>query len=267
MPRVKQDLDTILKSLQSLAIPEWQDDVAFRVIDKLAKFPVKEQYQREDLQEILQNAITQTRLLKQLNRERRRNGEPPSKESPFDEILLILRLFLGLSSDPFKAELTKQLGPGGINIERYISNREAYLDALVSLKVLEAISTEVNRQLTWTDILVERLRAGRGRAVSGIKRGTLVESKAEEIVKTVFPGRYQLRCDFLCKDNKTAKCDIAIPNARDAHIVIESKGFEATGSKQTDVIGDVERIIKDKRNDTTFLLFTDGVSWRCALMI
>ena len=44
--------------------------------------------------------------------------------------------------------------------------------------------------------------------------------------------------------------------------VIEAKGFEATGSKQTDVIGDVERIIKDKRSDTTFLLFTDGLSWR-----
>jgi hypothetical protein len=55
---------------------------------------------------------------------------------------------------------------------------------------------------------------------------------------------------------------VAIPSADEAVIVIESKGYGATGSKMSDVIGDVEKIIKDKRTDTVFLLVTDGTPWR-----
>ena len=44
--------------------------------------------------------------------------------------------------------------------------------------------------------------------------------------------------------------------------MIESKGYAATGSKMTDVIGDIKAIIDAKRTDTAFLLFTDGVTWR-----
>jgi len=39
------------------------------------------------------------------------------------------------------------------------------------------------------------------------------------------------------------------------------KGYGATGSKMTDVIGDIEKILKQKRHDTTLILFTDGVTW------
>ena len=44
--------------------------------------------------------------------------------------------------------------------------------------------------------------------------------------------------------------------------MIEAKGYGATGSKMTDVIGDIKAIINTKRADTAFLLFTDGVTWR-----
>jgi hypothetical protein len=44
--------------------------------------------------------------------------------------------------------------------------------------------------------------------------------------------------------------------------VIESKGYAATGSKQTDVIGDLQKIISAKRHDSTLLLVTDGLTWR-----
>jgi hypothetical protein len=30
----------------------------------------------------------------------------------------------------------------------------------------------------------------------------------------------------------------------------------------TDVVGDIEKIIKAKRADSTFLLFTDGLTWK-----
>ena len=40
------------------------------------------------------------------------------------------------------------------------------------------------------------------------------------------------------------------------------KAFNATGSKQTDVLGDTLRIVEQKRDDTAFLLVTDGISWK-----
>ena len=45
-------------------------------------------------------------------------------------------------------------------------------------------------------------------------------------------------------------------------IVIESKGYGATGSKMTGIIGDIEQIIRAKRPDTALLFFTDGLTWK-----
>ena len=39
-------------------------------------------------------------------------------------------------------------------------------------------------------------------------------------------------------------------------------GHAATGSKMTDVIGDIEKIIAAKRPDTALLFFTDGLTWK-----
>jgi len=43
--------------------------------------------------------------------------------------------------------------------------------------------------------------------------------------------------------------------------VIETKGYEATGSKLTDVLGDILKIVQAKDPDTRFYLVTDGVGW------
>ena len=45
-------------------------------------------------------------------------------------------------------------------------------------------------------------------------------------------------------------------------ILIEAKGYLATGSKQTDILGDIEKIIMVKRKDIPLILITDGVTWR-----
>ena len=44
-------------------------------------------------------------------------------------------------------------------------------------------------------------------------------------------------------------------------MVIEVKAYGATGSKQTDTLGDIEKIITNKRHDTHFLFVTDGITW------
>src|SRR6266568_4369205 len=60
------------------------------------------------------------------------------------------------------------------------------------------------------DILIERLRSGRGSAISGQRRGRSVEDFVEAIVRKVFGNGYAVRCKFTTgQRNKTAKCDIA----------------------------------------------------------
>ncbi|MEP6786405.1 MAG: DpnII family type II restriction endonuclease [Sphingomonadales bacterium] len=55
------------------------------------------------------------------------------------------------------------------------------------------------------------------------------------------------------------------PGKAKPHILIESKAYGATGSKMTDIIGDLDAIIDAKRHDTTLLFVTDGLSWNARL--
>ena len=70
-------------------------------------------------------------------------------------------------------------------------------------------------------------------------------------------GKYDTRCRFIGATGlSTEKADFAIPNREDPRILIEVKGYGATGSKQTDILGDIERIANQKRSDTHLLLST-----------
>jgi len=124
------------------------------------------------------------------------------------------------------------------------------------------MAVEVNRKPHWSDVLLERLRSGRGSAISGQKRGRGVEDLAEEIIRGVFKNQYAKRCNFIGARRIEAKCDFAVPSKTEPRIVIEAKAYGATGSKMTDIIGDIEKIISAKRQDTAFLFFTDGLPWR-----
>jgi hypothetical protein len=142
---------------------------------------------------------------------------------------------------------------------------------LVSAGLLTAMADEANRKLHWSDVLVERLRSGRGSAISGQRRGRGAENFVEAIVRKVFGDDFQVRCTFQGPRGHEAKCDFAIPSKSEARILIESKGYGATGSKMTDIAvvsdasrhhGDIRTIIATKRPDTAFLFFTDGVTWK-----
>jgi hypothetical protein len=89
-----------------------------------------------------------------------------------------------------------------------------------------------------------------------------VEDFAEAIVRKVFGNEFQARCTFKGPHGEDAKCDFAIPSKSAARILIESKGYGATGSKMTDILGDIRTIIDAKRQDTAFLFFTDGLTWK-----
>jgi hypothetical protein len=235
MQVIAQDIKTLLDSLRDLKV-DWQDDTAKRVITSLEAIPIKPAYTVRDVEGWL--------------------------NTNFDDGLLICRLFLGLSKDQFTILLRDELKDIPAGVTGYKANKAGFLDALLRLGLLDVMAVTANRASRWSDVLVERLRSGRGSAISGQQRGRGVEDFVESVVKNVFGTNYAARVTFTGQRGHTAKCDIAIPSKNQPRIVIEAKAYGATGSKQTDVLGDILKIIEAKRQDTAFLFFTDGLTWR-----
>ncbi|GGK33695.1 DpnII family type II restriction endonuclease [Salinarimonas ramus] len=234
-----QTLEEIVESLGPLAV-EWMDDVAASAIAALRALPEKGAYAREDVVTLL--------------------------EDDFERGLLCARLFLALSKDAMEAELRRLLGPGGIGVRRFETDRVRFLDALDALGLPAAMSDAVNTVPVWSDILVERLRAGRGSAIQGQRRGRGLEDFVETALVEVFGANaYEMRGVFAGVRGRTAKCDFAVPGRQRADIVIEAKGYGATGSKMSDIIGDLDAIIDAKRHDQVLLFVTDGVTWKARL--
>ena len=186
-------------------------------------------------------------------------------KADFEVAFTTIRLVLGLAKDEYVIRLKSCLdGTGGIGVNRFRREPDAYLDAIESLGILTSLTDLVNRPFDWRDILTERLRFGRGSAIKGQKRGRALEDATEEIIVRVFgPGNYDTRCRFVGATGEgTEKADFAIPSKEDPRILIECKGYGSTGSKQTDVLGDIERVVSKKRSDTHLLLVADGLSWK-----
>lgn len=233
-----QTLDEVVDSLSPLTV-EWMDETAANAIAALTALPKKDVYSRDDVAALL--------------------------EEDFEQGILCARLFLALSKDTMESELKRELGVGGIGVKRYKAEKDAYLGALERLQLHEAMATSINYEPVWSDILVERLRSGRGSAISGQRRGRGLEDFAEAMVREVFGDAYETRCTFSGADGKSAKCDVAVPDRNRPRIVIEVKGYGATGSKMTDIIGDLDAIIDAMRRDTYLLFVTDGMTWKSRL--
>jgi hypothetical protein len=159
MQIVRQKIEDILGSLRHLEV-DWRDETAIQVIAKLQNLPVKAAYSMAEVEALL--------------------------DAHFDEGILICRLFLGLSKDQFTARLHGARGSAGIGAKSYRADAAGFLSDLSRLGLLEAMAMEANRPPHWSDVLVERLRSGRGSAISGQRRGRDVEDFAEAIIKTVF---------------------------------------------------------------------------------
>jgi hypothetical protein len=237
MKPIQQGLDELIASLTEMDA-DWLDETASKIIARISGLADHQSFSRDTLRALL--------------------------VEDFKSALTVFRLFLDISKDRMETALPTVLGPGGTGFVRYSRAPEEYLDALEKLGVLEAMNELANRPVRWTDLLVERLKGGRGRAIRGQRGGRSLEDFVEAIVVLVFgSGNYDSRCSFVGKDGvSTAKADFAIPSKTDPRIIIESKGYAATGSKQTDVIGDLRKIIAAKRHDSNLLFVTDGLTWR-----
>jgi len=215
---------------------EWLDETAARIIRTVSKIPAKDEYGQDDLKHLL--------------------------AKHFGDGIAVCRLFMGLSKDEFETVLTEKLGAGRTGVVAYRKDEALFLQALMEAGVCEHMALLVNRPIQWTDILIERLRSGRGRAIRGQSRGRSLEDFVEVLLREHF-DHFDSRCSFVGRDGtRKAKADFAIPSKDEPQIVIEAKGYAATGSKQTDVLGDLREIVATKRHDTILLFVTDGLTWR-----
>ena len=237
MKRQRQNLDDLVSKLTPVDAT-WLDDHALECIQVLKNFPAKTEYGPADILEML--------------------------KSDFNSASTVFRLFLDVSKDEMTLRLKEALGPGGIGVKRFQQDQAAYLQALINLGLPEKITRIVHNPLHWSDILVERLKGGRGSAIKGQQRGRGLEDFTEDILKQVFPAEMiDPRCRFTGSTGiSTEKADFAVPSRDDPHLLIEAKAYGATGSKQTDVLGDLHRIVEQKRHDTVFILITDGLTWK-----
>lgn len=183
----------------------------------------------------------------------------------------VCRLFLGHSQDVLANLVSEELAARGRSRVTWQQLRgmsrsdPAQLAVLLAALDLPSVIQEHSiRQWTTSDVLLERLKHGRGRAIAGMSRGRALEDEIEMGLNQALDGEpvpYTRGASCVGFRKKKAKCDFAIPSKSLPKIVIEAKGFEATGSKQTDVLGDVGKIIEAKSPHTYFFLVTDGRGW------
>ncbi len=238
MKRVRQSYEEIAGSLSQLDVDWMEDPHAEAVISLLAAIPTSKMIEAVDVINLLQNDF--------------RAGST------------VLRLFLGMAKDEYDRDIPL-LFPGAGKSTEFKQDPENYVRTLDrELGLFKRMTEEINRPLQWADRLVGLFEGGWGSARKGQLRGRMLEDFVETILLKVFrTDQIIARCKFLGASGESSeKADFAIPSASDAHILIEVKAFNATGSKQTDVLGDIFRIVEEKRDDTAFILVTDGISWK-----
>ena len=237
----KIGLDLLLAELADLP-SEWQDDEARRLVAQIPAIIASIRARGADL-----DAAALGKLL---------------VEQPL--ALDVIRLLAAEGQEPMAHKICDVLGGqrrGWTALRRLARNKpEEMATALVAIGMPTLIHEQIGREWTIDDVLVDRYKLGRGRAIAGQSRGRGLENEVEAILRAI-PVPFEMRVTFVGPDGTTAKCDFAIPTREEPLIVIEAKGYEATGSKLTDFLGDVLKIKQAKGYHTYLFVVTDGRGW------
>jgi hypothetical protein len=237
----KIGLDVLLSELADLP-SDWMDDDARHLV---AGIPAVVERIRAIGPEL--DAVTLAALL---------------KEQPL--ALDVLRLLAAEGQEPMAHRICDALGGKrrGWDALRVLARKspEEMATALAAIGMPDRVREQVWRQWTINDVLVDRYKLGRGRAIAGQSRGRGLENEVEAILRRI-PVQFETRVTFTGAGGVTAKCDFAIPTREEPLIVIEAKGYEATGSKLTDFLGDVLKIKQAKGYHMYLFVVTDGRGW------
>jgi hypothetical protein len=126
--------------------------------------------------------------------------------------------------------------------------------------LLRLLEEQRNRTYDFGDILVARA-GSRVTATRAGASGRRVEDEIETIAHNLgLPCETRTR--FKGRNNRTAPCDLVIPNADHAAIAVAAKGFDSTGSKLTDAVREVEEMASVRMPRQFIIAVIDGIGWK-----
>jgi hypothetical protein len=92
---------------------------------------------------------------------------------------------MDLSKDELTAELRARLG-GSLGMTRAKQDPNGVCTALEDMGILERMAVTVNTPIAWSDLLIERLKGGRGSAIKGQRRARHLENFVEDPIIRIF---------------------------------------------------------------------------------
>jgi len=172
----------------------------------------------------------------------------------------VLGLAAGLSQEKLKNALVHAFKTAGW--ATLAKTRSAELLAMLDERfdVVRLVAQQRHLQYDFGDILVARAGT-KVTAAGGKAAGRLLEDAIEGVADQLgLP--YELRTRFTGRDNRSAPCDLAIPvGGAGALIVVAAKGFDSTGSKLTDAVGEVRDMAAVRRPTQYVMAAIDGIGW------
>ena len=172
----------------------------------------------------------------------------------------VLGLAVGLSQERLKNVLKNRFGTSSWTklAKAYPIELTLWLDEEYGL--LDSVQNQRFRAYSFGDILVARAGT-RATATRAGKAGRRVEDEIEGVAQALGLS-YQTRTRFEGRNGRTAPCDLAVPAAPDASIVVAAKGFDSTGSKLTDAVREIEEMADVRRPNQFVMAVIDGIGWK-----
>lgn len=125
--------------------------------------------------------------------------------------------------------------------------------------LLRLLRVQRGQAYDFGDVLVARAGT-RGTATRAGVSGRRVEDEIEAIATDLgLPSA--MRSRFTGRNGRTAPCDLAIPDAATAEIVVAAKGFDSTGSKLTDAVREIEEMAQVRLARQSVFTVIDGIGW------
>jgi hypothetical protein len=172
----------------------------------------------------------------------------------------VLGLAVGLSQEKLKNTLKHHLDTSGwITLAR---ERPADLVRMLEneFDLVRLIEVQRARSYDFGDVLVARAGTRQTATAAGAS-GRKIEDEIEVIAKALnLP--YKTRTRFTGRHNRTAPCDLVIPDGQDAEIAVAAKGFDSTGSKLTDAVREIEEMADVRLSRQHIIAVIDGIGWK-----
>lgn len=168
---------------------------------------------------------------------------------------------MGLSQEKLKNVLKTEFGTS--SWRQVASNQAAdlvwFLDKEYGL--VQLLKDQLHTSYDFGDILVARTSGRRGASAAGAA-GRAVEDQVEAIVRGLGLQNVSTRTQFQGRGQETSPCDVLVQDKSGAPFAaIACKGFDSTGSKLSDAVGEISTMARVRLPRTSVYAVVDGIGW------